>query len=464
MQVALINIFDRAVGKNILTKPFLSTVRLAGIRVLALVPEGKLEEYQDWLSHLGVEVVSRPRVTQGWLETAALFTARNSIPAHTVRQIQEEGFEGRGRMPIHKYIPARTLWILSHSYFFRAVLKLILPLAFKARSFEALLGKIKPDLVFATTMYAPDDVRLMYAARARGIPLVGMVKSWDNLTSKDNMLVPPDLLIVNNKIVMQEAITLHHYHAARISVVGVSQFDTYVDGVAEPREKFFARMRLDPHKKLILYSAMGSWLVRYEREMIQLLAGIVAGGELHLPAQLLVRLHPAYTSEDEVLGEIPGVVLDRPGHSHFAESNPWKADWKFTDDDVAHLTSTLRYSDVTLNSGSTMILDALCFDKPIIGIAFDAGHPYEPYWRSARRLFKREHCEKLLPMGGMQIVENKEQLVGALNRYLQDPSLDRDGRQNMVEAECHKLDGKAGERIAEVLIGSVKQGYEKAKK
>ena len=67
-------------------------------------------------------------------------------------------------------------------------------------------------------------------------------------------------------------------------------------------------------------------------------------------------------------------------------------------------------------------------------------------------------------MGGMQIVENKEQLVEALNRYLQDPSLDRDGRQSMVEAECYKLDGKAGERIAEVLIGTLKQEYEKAKK
>lgn len=439
-------------------------MRLAGIRVLALVPEGKLVEYQDWLSPLGVEVVSRPRATQGWLETAALFTARNSIPAHTVQQIQEEGFEGRGRMPIHKYIPARVLWILSHSYFFRAILKRVLPLAFKAHSFEALLGKIKPDLVFATTMYAPDDVRLMYAARARGIPLVGMVKSWDNLTSKDNMLVPPDLLIVNNDVVKQEAIELHHYPEERISVVGVSQFDTYVEGAIEPREKFFARMGLDPHKKLILYSAMGSWLVRYERKMIQLLAGIVAGGELHFPAQLLVRLHPAYTSEDEALGDIPGVVVDRPGHSHFAESNPWKADWKFTENDVAHLTATLRYSDVTLNSGSTMILDALCFDKPIIGIAFDARHPHEPYWRSARRLFKREHCAKLLPLGGMRVVENKEQLVETLKAYLQDPSLDRDGRRRMVDAECYKLDGKAGERIAGVLIGTLKQGYEKAKK
>lgn len=457
MKTILINVFDHAVAKNIFTPGFLRVVQAEkSTRLMVVVPEKKFSEFTNELSAPTVVVIGRPQKFASWFETLALFVARNSIPTHTVRQIQEEGLDGSGRLPPHKYFLARACWILSHLYLFRWLLKKILPLFFDTGVFDPILAAHRPDLVFATSMYSVDDLRLLRAARRHGIKTLGMVKSWDNLTSKENIIVPPDSLIVQNNVVKEEAVSLAHYPRKHISVVGVAQFDWYADpSFCITREEFFEKLQLDPTKKLITYAAMGLWLVPHEREIIALLAKIIQEEKLSHPAQLLVRLHPAYPDSKAELANIPGIVVDEPGSPVFSQNNFWKADWKFSVDDVRRLASTLRWSDVTLNCGSTMILDAVCFSTPIIGIAFD-GIAHEPsYWRSARRLFEREHCKKVVETGGVRLVHSEQELIAALNRYLANSKEDSEGRTRIVKQQTGTLDGKAGERLAQAMLKTV---------
>jgi len=43
-------------------------------------------------------------------------------------------------------------------------------------------------------------------------------------------------------------------------------------------------------------------------------------------------------------------------------------------------------------------------------------------------------------------------MVGHVARYLADPSLDREGRRQVVADQCQFTDGKSSERVAEFVV------------
>jgi hypothetical protein len=280
-----------------------------------------------------------------------------------------------------------------------------------------------------------------------------MIKSWDNLLGKDALLIWPDRLIVHNEIVKDYAISMHRFPEPRIFVSGIPQFDVYAhpEGVW-PKEVFFQRMRLDPKKRLIVYSCMGRWISLHELAIVRLLAEIVQEpGKVAFPSQLLVRLHPAYPSDDALMDAIPGIRVVRPGTVD-KHRNPERFDFEFHQDDTKELMATLMYADVVMNSGSTMTIDAACFDTPIINIAFDGKMGKDVFVRSAERLLKKDHYAPILASGGVRVAHTQEELVDQTNAYLRDHQKDHEGRQRIVSEQCYLLDGHSGERIGHYIL------------
>lgn len=456
VKTILINVFDAAVAKNIFMPQFLEAITQAkdSVRVVVSVPQAKFDEFARDYAHPTLSFVARPQKFASRLESAALFIARNTIPTTSVIRIQEKGLDGTGRLPPLRFAFARFLWLVGHIYFFRWLIKKVLAPVFDANFFDDLLAKHQPDLMFATTIYAVDDVRLLRAAKRRGIPTLGMIKSWDNLTSKDAIFVPPDRLVVHNGVVKDEAIQLHGYPTESISVVGVPQFDWYTDPEFPlSKKELYEQLNLDEEKKLITYSAIGLWLVPHERDNIAMLERIVRE-KVNVPAQLLVRMHPAYPDEKAALEKMfPHVVIDEPGRPVRDTSNTWKADWKFTTEDVRDLAATLKYSDVIINCGSTMILDAACFDTPVIGLAFGGDLP-ESNWTFSRSIFARDHLHKVLKTEGLRLARSEKELVDSINAYLADRSLDREGRSRIVREQAPHI-GQAGKNLARAMLNAV---------
>lgn len=450
----LVNVFDQAVATNLFVPGFRRVIEshTGKTRIIVTTSDSRVQRLTESLADLCIKVVALPRSGSPRLEEFALFTARNAIPTHAVRQIQEDGLDGAGRLPLPKYLYARILWLLSHIRLFRSFLKLILPLCFDSKGLYSVFEKYTPDVVFATTIYAANDIRFLLTAKKRGIPALGMIKSWDNLTSKDMMLVPPDRLIVHNNVVRDEAIHFHRFPEKNIDVIGVPQFDWYADtSFPLAREEFFERAGLDPNKALLTYSAMGTWLAPHEHDVIKMLAKLVRENAFVRESQLLVRLHPAYPDDKETLSHVPGVIVDQPGNAEWKGGSIFKADWKFSSNDIQYLASTVKWSDIVLNSGSTMILDAVCFDTPVIGIAFDGEKEEGDYWRSTRRLFLREHCATIAKTGGLRIVKNKTELIAAINGYLEDRNRDHENRMRLVDQQTGTVGG-AGERLAQAML------------
>ena len=278
-----------------------------------------------------------------------------------------------------------------------------------------------------------------------------MIKSWDNLIGKDPLLLWPDRLIVHNEIVKRYAITMHRYPERRIYVSGIPQMDVYVHTENLPsKEVFFQRLGLNPHKRLIVYSAVGKLISYHEPEIISYLGALICSGKISEDLQFLVRLHPAYPSDEANFKTQQGMVVMRPGKVGI-ERNPLRFDFEFDKEEAEELMATLLYADVLIQSGSTMAIDAACFNTPIISLGYDGPYVNERTERSTRRLLVKDHFKLILDTGGTRAVYSEAELITAIRTYLTDPHKDSEGRARIVSEQCYKLDGKSGKRIGDYL-------------
>jgi hypothetical protein len=307
--------------------------------------------------------------------------------------------------------------------------------------------KYKPDLIFYTTIYFK-DLCIEIEAQKRRIKTVCFIHSWDNPTSKGPFQVIPDRIIVWNNILKDELMRYHDFPSEKIVISGVPQFDIYVDKAhCLSKDEFFKKWGLDTARKLITYTTGTPGMTPFDHEIVELLYEALQKNSFIYPSQLLIRLHPKdkydYYKKFE---NKPHLVIQMPGKP--ADTND---SWNPTREDMYGLAELMRYSDVVINVASTITIDAVSFDTPVINVAFD-GFQTKPYKNSCRRYYDYEHYKNIVKTDGVKIAYSKEELIDYINLYLNDPSIDAGGRKKIREEQCWKLDGNSGRRIAEYIL------------
>jgi len=312
---------------------------------------------------------------------------------------------------------------------------------------EDVFGTYRPDLIFYTSMYAKNPC-LEIGAIQRRIKSVCFIHSWDNPTSKGPFPFQPDKVIVWNDVLPGELERFHQVAPENIFVSGVPQFDIYHsrDGYLS-REAFFRKWGLDPARKLITYTTGDEGILPDEYEVVEMLYDALTSNSFGYPAQLLVRLHPKdrYEYYTKFEGK-PLLTVQRPGR--LAKTND---NWDPTKEDMNGLAELMWYSDVVINTASTITIDAACFDTPVINVAFD-GPQNKPFIDSCRRFYDFEHYRNIVKTGGVKVAYSLEELVRDVNIYLDNPRDDACGRERIRREQCWKLDGKSGERIAKYIL------------
>jgi CDP-glycerol glycerophosphotransferase (TagB/SpsB family) len=112
--------------------------------------------------------------------------------------------------------------------------------------------------------------------------------------------------------------------------------------------------------------------------------------------------------------------------------------------------SLLKYSDVTVNMSSTTSIDAAVFDKPIVNIAYNISYRKNAY-RMAKNTYSSAHYANIVKTGGVRLARSTNELVKEIGEYLKYPSRDHNGRKSIVEEQCWRIDGKAGQRMIDVI-------------
>jgi CDP-glycerol glycerophosphotransferase (TagB/SpsB family) len=115
------------------------------------------------------------------------------------------------------------------------------------------------------------------------------------------------------------------------------------------------------------------------------------------------------------------------------------------------LGSTIRHSDVIVNVASTMTIDAATLDKPVVCVAFEKDDTGS-HTDHLRAIFYHSHYRKLVDTKAFRLVFSEGELAGAINAYLEDPTLDASGREQLRRELCYRLDGQSAQRAALMVL------------
>jgi hypothetical protein len=320
--------------------------------------------------------------------------------------------------------------------------------AFVPSTFGALFEEFAPSLVFSTDMKDTLDAQLLLEAKRRGIPTVGMVRSWDYLTGKGVVRVVPEHIVAHNEIIKTEALQFLDVSGEAISVIGIPHYDPYVNETRSTREAFSVRAGLDPNRPFIFLAPWGDKFSDTDADVLSLLCQAFADGRLPRELQVLVRVPPSDTLKASERVPCKNIVVEFPG-KRFGERHV-KAN-EMTYEHLLHLADSLYFSSLVVSSASTIAIDGAAFDKPVVLTAFD-GNREKPYYQSVKQYFDFNHMQNLTATGGVWVAGSPASFIDAIVGYLADSARDREERVRLVREQCMTVDGRASERLAELLL------------
>jgi hypothetical protein len=232
--------------------------------------------------------------------------------------------------------------------------------------------KLQPDVVFCTHQRGIPAVPCMAAARRLSIPAATFIYSWDNLP-KGRMAVHADHFFVWSDWMRAEMSTYYpEVSAKRVHVVGTPQFEHYFNTVLlRSRQEFLQGLGLDHRKPLVCFSGDDVTTSPFDPEYLADTARAIRQLDPAGRPGLVFRRCPTDLSDRfrRVLHEFPEIRVSEP---------LWQADvpndWSRvvpTQQDIALLANLVSHTDVMVNLGSTMAMDAAIFGKPSIYLAYD---------------------------------------------------------------------------------------------
>jgi len=325
----------------------------------------------------------------------------------------------------------------------------------QSKIYEDEFEKHHPDLVIVTRVLNYSlDYPLMRRASKENIPVISLVSSWDNLTSKAFFPFSLESLVVWNNVLKEEAIDLFDFPKEKIFVSGIPRYDVYFrEGNFASKEVFFNKFDLDISKKLIVYGTGSATTGKTdldplspEPEIVKFIADEIIAGKFSGPTQLLVRLHPQANPEEykELLYR-KDVFLHIPGNKASFQ------DRLFSSSDDLELAESMMHADVVVNLCSTITIDAAVFDTPIVCINFDF-RGERPSNLSIKRLYLFDHYAKLAQTGGFELANSKAELSKKINYSMDHPEYLSENRKNIVKQQCVYTDGNSGERVASHIM------------
>jgi len=302
---------------------------------------------------------------------------------------------------------------------------------------EAFFDSFRPHLVVINPVQVECVRPYNTAARRRRIPLLGVVGSWDQPTTKGPICPQLRKVAVQSENMSRELQAYHGFRKDDIVVTGWPQMDFYkLPGVLKARDDFLRELGLSGESHYLLFGGYSARLGAHEPSIASHLASFVARQGIIKDLSLVIRPHPKDSAYAERFGKLhqpPRVIVLQP-------------EWGRLD----FLANLLYHGDMLISTGGTISLDAIALNTSVINLAFD-GDAELPEMESVGRLFHSEHYASVVATGGVKLVESFSQLDDAVTNYLRYPDNDVEGRQRCIQAHLHPLDGASSRRLVDLI-------------
>lgn len=308
------------------------------------------------------------------------------------------------------------------------------------------------DLLFFTHQRPPYLALLDHAAKKLGIKTCSFIFSWDNLPSKGRMAAPFDSFLVWSDLMKQE---LEYFYPDTknkpVKVVGTPQFEPYVMSQYQcSKEEFSERFRINNDLKTICYSCGDVSTSQNDGLYIETISRAILNMEIP-EVNLIVRTSPAEDGSrfHDIKEIFPFIIWNFPKWELTREDHPepWSQRVPF-DQDVKDLRSLLEFCNLNINMCSTMSLDFMIFDKPVINPVF--GNEQNGIYNDQKYL-QYAHYERVVKSGAVSIVKNKKELIESINFSLKNPQARINQQRALLKLQIGKPLEGTSHRIAEAL-------------
>lgn len=341
-------------------------------------------------------------------------------------------------------------------HFFRRFEKVYL----SSRKIKNWLIDINPRCIVSTYPVSIKEGSVLWNAKSRNIETIIHLLSWDNISCKGHFPSLANHYISWGPIMTDELVKYYNIEKKRIYETGVPHFDIHHKTTkAEISTTILTDLDLNPSRPYVLFAMSSPYFAPGEIEIVEYLADWVCSSSNGESLQLIIRPHPqnvtGYMADKSWLSRLEKlkselIAIDYP---NLSKSNlPWSMDKK----DMVRLSALLANATLCINSGSTMSIDALMTNTPVIITSFD-GKSRLPYWQSARRLIDFPHLSKFISFNGVSIVESYNGLINEIMLYQKDKQRKVVDRAYTRDMETYKNDGRATDRVVDSIIEIIKK-------
>lgn len=318
-----------------------------------------------------------------------------------------------------------------------------------------LFGRLQPDLVFnGSHIHGQAGELPVKVAHRMGIPTAGFIFSWDNLTSRSRIFVPYDYYFVWHEGMKRQLLNIYPKIAPeKVYITGTPQFDFHFKPEFHlSRSELAARIGFDPARPYIFYTTGMDKHFPEEHRHVEFVIKFLQETAFNTRPQLVVRTYAKGTSS-----EMKGLAAQNHPDVFFPQVQ-WDEKWLMPlYEDLAIYTSLLRHAAMGINPASTVSLELMLFDKPVMNIGFDPPGSSLPHAYRWQRHIEFDHFRPVVDSGGVMVAYSIDDMCRIIRRGLTQPQTDCQLRKSYINQTFGEgLDGSAGKRIATTLSRLVK--------
>ena len=285
--------------------------------------------------------------------------------------------------------------------------------------------------LFSTTDL-PKDQALAYSCKRLGIPFVILVHSWDILPARGVLPTRPNRLLVWNNFMQEDATIIHKIPEECIDVVGVPQYETYrrlshcVD-----EEVFRDRLQIPYTASVLTYTCSAEWVVPDEYDLISVLLEAIRDDRFG-ETVLVIRLLPGGSRNKKYADQFADtnlpIRLDHPDDS-FAAMDAGSAGSR---ESTMKFVELMKFSNVVVNVASTITLDAILFDRPIICPKFSF-YDRQKDWNSVNNVYGSSHFQRVIDFNAVSLPLDVAQLYEEISTSIENPSFRSGERRKLAK-------------------------------
>lgn len=319
---------------------------------------------------------------------------------------------------------------------------------------DQFINSLSPKILVATYPVDFREAMLLTSGKKTGIKTVLHLLSWDNISCKGHFPALADEYIAWGPIMENELKEYYNIDEAKIHTCGVPHFDLHIQTVGNPAAKVHLEgLGLNAQQPYIFFGMSSPRFAPFEIDIVEHLADQVESGTYGKEMQLVIRPHPqniqsgmadkSWLPRLDELDTMSKVAVD------FPDLTTSKLQWSMQEKDMERLSQLLAGASVSLNSGSTLSIDSMMCDTPVVLTSFDGDNKLD-YWKSARRLTDYNHLSKLISYKGVPVATNYKELQQRIEMFLSDPQSLSGARKMTIQQECLGT-GQSTERVVVTL-------------